>query len=753
MNYFEFEKALFIKSEQIRELQLELDETNRGILILTLELEQIEEEKLREGMETVQQLQKELEVTNQGLLALTVELDQAKEKYRNILEHANEAIITFNEKLEIESFNPVSLALFGYSEPELLGMSLEKLVPGFKKIKQEQSNNVIAQSTPLVFGCRKNGLFFPVEITIGEPFYNENKTWMAIIHDISERKKTEQGLRLMSRIFEDSHDAIIVTDMHSNIIDVNLSFTAITGFSKEEVIGKNPRIMKSNLHPSSFYSAMWDALKESGRWSGEIWDKRKDGEVYPKWLSMSAVKNDFGEVSHFVGIFSDITSRKKAENRLTQLAHYDSLTGLPNRTLFMEKLNWSIDLANREQRQVVLFFLDLDRFKIVNDTMGHQVGDQLLVNVANRLRHCVRKVDIVSRLAGDEFTIVITNIDHIEDIAIVAQKVLDAFNTPISLSGHDFFVTTSIGITTYPDDGLDIDKLLKNADTAMYHAKSMGKNNYQFYSEAMNQKVHDEMELENNLRKALENEEFFLHYQPQIEVSSNKIVGAEVLVRWKHPKLGFISPAKFIPYAERSDLILPIGYWVLETACEQYVKWQQQGIPPFILSVNYSGVQLKKPGQVELVASILAKTGMNPENLKLELTESVVMEDAENIINTLHKFKKMGISFSIDDFGTGYSSLSYLKRFPIDTLKIDKSFVDDIATDADDEAISSTIIAMAHNLRLSVVAEGVETKEQLNILQAKGCDQVQGYYFCHPLHHDEFKDFMLASPEHRHHEG
>lgn len=732
------EMRLAEKSELIRELRQELAETNYGILALTLELNQMEAEKLRENAETIQQLQKELEITNQGLLALTVELDQAKEKYRNILEHANESIITFNEGLKVETFNPASIRLFGYEERELRGMPLDQLIPGFSLIKESSLTD-----DTLILGYKKDGAQFPIEITIGEPFYNEQKTWMTIIRDITERKKIEQGLRLMSRIFEDSHDAIMVTDTEANIIDVNASFTLITGFNKKEVIGNNPRLMKSGVHPPSFYAAMWSRLKAYGKWSGEIWDKRKNGEVYPKWLSVSAVKNDQGITTHFVGIFADITSRKQAENRLKHLAHYDPLTGLPNRTLFMEKLNWAIDWANREQRQIALFFLDLDRFKLVNDTMGHQVGDQLLIEVANRLRLCVRKVDIVSRLAGDEFTIVLTNIDNFNNIAEIAQKVLDAFIQPIRLNNHDFFVTTSIGITTYPDDGKDTHKLLKNADTAMYHAKSMGKNVYQFYSDAMNQKVHDELELEINLRKALDNNEFVLFYQPQIDISNGNIVGAEVLIRWKHPRLGFISPAKFIAYAERSDLILPIGYWVLRTACLQYMEWQHQGVQPFVISVNYSGVQLKQSGQVDLIASILHETGMPSQSLKLELTESVVMEDAENTIKALHEFKNMGISISIDDFGTGYSSLSYLKRFPIDALKIDKSFVEHIADDSDDNAIASTIIAMAHNLRLSVVAEGVETQQQLEILRSKGCDQVQGFYFCQPIEHHEFKTFML----------
>lgn len=732
------------QSEYLQELLLELSETGRALLLQHIETAKTEAEKIQTMAEAIGQLQEELDATNHGLLALTVELMQAKEKYSNILEHANEAIVTINEESLLETFNPASLILFGYSEDELAGSPIETLIPGFNHIKENRGATDDTKET-LVYGCRKNGQHFPVEVTIGEPFYNEQKSWISIIRDISKRIEAEQGLRLMSRIFEESNDGIMVTDTDANIIDVNLAFTLITGYRKDEVIGKNPRMLKSEVHPPRFYKSMWKTLLESGKWHGEVWDKRKNGDIYPKWLAINAVKGNQGEVSHFVGIFTDITARKDAENKLKQLAHYDSLTGLPNRALFLEKLSWAINLARRDKRKMVLFFLDLDRFKLVNDTMGHQVGDQLLVEVAKRLLTCVRKSDMVARLAGDEFTIVLTGIDTLDKVMTIAQKVLAAFAPPVQLSGHELFITTSIGITTFPDDGDDAEKLLKNADTAMYFAKSQGKNSYQFYSDFMNQRVNDELELEINLRKALENNEFLLYYQPQIELASGKIMGAEVLIRWKHPVLGFIPPAQFIPYAERNELILPIGYWVLRTACEQYMAWQNQGLQAFLLSVNYSGMQLKQNNQIALISGVLQETGMSPNNLKLELTEGVVMEDAENIVSTLYEFKKMGISFSIDDFGTGYSSLSYLKRFPIDSLKIDRSFVQDIASNADDHAIAATIIAMAHSLRLSVIAEGVETKEQLEILRALACDQIQGYYYFKPMPAAEFKKLLAAS--------
>jgi diguanylate cyclase (GGDEF)-like protein/PAS domain S-box-containing protein len=729
----------------IGQLREELHTTNHRVLLLTAEFERKKDAQHHFNNEVIEQLQKELDATNQGLIALTCELEQAKEKYRNIIEHANGAIFTVNDEQLIETANPASLKLFEYREEEMLGMHINRLLPNIA-LFFDTAVTWENKDGGIFFAARKKtGHSFPVEITFGESSYNDKTTWIIIVADITERLKTEQGLRLMARVFEDSYDAIMITDTDANIIDVNASFTAITGYSKEEVLGKNPRVMKSEHHDGDFYKAIWISIKESGRWSGEVWDKRKNGEVYPKWLSISAVKDGNNRVSNYVGIFTDITSRIEAEARLRHLAHYDQLTGLPNRTLFIEKLNWAIDLANRNRRDVALFFLDLDRFKMINDTLGHQAGDRLLCEIAERLQKCIRKSDTVARLAGDEFTIVLSDIKDLGGVVDIAEKVLGCFSYPVLLEGREIYMTTSIGITKYPTDGESIETLLKNADTAMYHAKTMGKNRYQFYSAFMNQKVHDELELETNLRKAIENNEFILFYQPQCEVKTGRITGIEALLRWRHPKLGFIPPVKFIPYAEKIDIIVHIGRWVMQHACEQYCRWQEEGLPPMKLSVNYSGSQLKQPDQVGIVSGILDATGMDPAYLNLELTESVIMENAENTIRALYDLKQMGLSLSVDDFGTGYSSLSYLKRFPIDTLKIDKSFVQDITTNADDESIATTIIAMAHALRLSVIAEGVETEEQLSLLKAKQCDEIQGYYFCRPVAGDELKHFVLMS--------
>lgn len=728
--------------ENVRQLQEELDITNHGILLLAMELEQDKENRYRENAAAIQQLQKELEVTNQGLIALTCELDQANEKYRNIVEYANNAIFTVNEERIIETANRVSLALFGYHEDELIGKNITQLLPNFVSLQQTAAVHNGKGQCISCLAIKSNGLSFPVEISFGESRLTNKVTLIVLVNDITERVRIEQGMRLMVRVFEDSYDAIIITDTQGNIVNVNASFLEISGYSRDEVVGKHSRILKSQRHGADFYAAMWQSITTSGCWRGEIWDKRKNGEVYPKWLSISAVKDSNGVPVNYVGIFADITSRVEAEHRLRQLAHYDQLTGLPNRTLFLEKLNWAMEMATRNKNNLALFFLDLDRFKIINDTLGHQAGDQLLCEVAQRLRKVVRKVDTVARLAGDEFTVIIGEVKNTDEVDGVAEKILNCFASPVVLDGREIFITTSVGITYYPMDGNNVDSLLKNADTAMYHAKSLGKNRYQFFSDFMNRKVHEELELEINLRKAIDNREFALHYQPQYSLKTDEIVGVEVLIRWRHPELGEVSPATFIPYAEKIDMIIPIGSWVLKTACEEFCRWRSEGIPIKRISVNYSGSQLKNPDQIGIISNILEETGMDPACLNLELTETVIMENAEDTIRALRDIKNMGISISVDDFGTGYSSLSYLKRFPIDTLKIDKSFVQDITTDADDEAIATTIIAMAHALRLSVLAEGVETEDQLSMLRAKNCDEIQGYYLCRPLPPEEVRRFM-----------
>jgi len=528
-------------------------------------------------------------------------------------------------------------------------------------------------------------------------------------------------------------EAIVITDIQNNIIQINKAFTEITGYSPEEVAGKNPRILKSGRHGQDFYHAMWEILLKTGSWQGEVMDRRKNGEVYPKWLSINVVRDEKGDISNYIALFSDITERKASYERIQHLAHFDALTNLPNRALLNEHLDMAIAVAKRNQTQLAIVFLDLDRFKIVNDSLGHHAGDLLLQIVSDRLKSCVRETDTVARLGGDEFVVLLGCIRESSDAARVAQKVVEAIAIPFILDGNEVNIGASIGIGIYPDNGLDSPTLIKNADAAMYHAKEHGRNNYQFFSSVMNDKAFEQMALENDMRWALKREEFFLHYQPQIDALTGKIVGVEALIRWQHPKRGLVPPFNFIPLAEKSGLIVAIGEWVIKTACAQNVAWQKEGLAPILTAVNIAAQQFKQKDFRESVIQILDDTGLAPHLLELEITESAIMENAESMLDTLHSLKEIGLHLSIDDFGTGYSSLSYLKHFPIDKLKIDRSFVMDITNDSKNNAIVETIIHLGHNLKLKVIAEGVETAEQLATLKELRCDEIQGYFFSRPL--------------------
>jgi len=551
-------------------------------------------------------------------------------------------------------------------------------------------------------------------------------------------------LDLFAQVFENSGEAIVITDEERNIVAVNQAFTQMTGYEPADVMWKNPKLLSSGRQTPEFYRTMWQSINETGRWQGEIWNRRKNGEIYPEWLSIGTVKDEGGKVSNYISIFNDITHRKESEQHIQFLAHYDLLTRLPNRALFGDRILQALAAAKRSGKKVALLFLDLDRFKSINDSLGHLAGDLLLQSVATRLKSCVREMDTVCRQGGDEFMVLLTEIEKAEDAAHIAMKIVAAMSEPHHIESSHLIVTFSIGISMYPDDAADSHLLVKNADAAMYHAKEKGRNNFQFFTPDMNAEASERLALESDLRRALKQEEFLLHYQPQIDNRSGKVVGIEALIRWQRPGCGLVSPAKFIPIAEDCGLINKIGEWVLGAACAQNKKWQDEGLLNVPVAVNISALQFHQKNFRETIAQALHKSGLEPGYLELEITEGITVKDIETTVRSLYEFKLMGVLISIDDFGTGYSSLSYLKRFPIDKLKIDQSFVRDITTDADDAAIVQTIISMGHGLRLKVIAEGVETAEQLAFLKERDCDEIQGYYFSKPLAADEFVTYVKS---------
>ncbi len=543
-------------------------------------------------------------------------------------------------------------------------------------------------------------------------------------------------LGLAALVFSEVSDGVLVTDASARILDVNPAFCKITGYTREEVIGRNPKMMKSDRHDPAFYAAMWRSLQVEGRWQGEVWDRRKSGELYAKWLSITAVRNSLGAVSHHVGIFSDIT-HAKADDCVEQATHTDGLTGLPNRVLFKERLRRGMIGARLRSAMLAVLFLDIDDFQRINGGLGHRAGDELLHAVGERISTVLRETDTVARLSEDEFAIVLSDVDDPTDVAIVARKLVGIFCEPFRIANQDVSVTASVGVALFPDDASDVESLLRDADVAMYHAKQAGRDTYRFFSADMHTRAAQHVSLESDLRRAVEQGEFVLHYQPRIDVRSGDVCGVEALIRWMHPRLGLIPPARFIPIAEQTRLIVPIGEWVLREACRQARAWDTDGLGKINVSVNLSAVQFNRRELARDIGSVLMATGLAPELLEVELTESIAMRNPQATIETLVELRAMGVRAAIDDFGTGYSSLSYLKRFPIDALKIDRSFVRDLVDDPDDANIARAIIGLAHNLRLRVVAEGVETPLQQQFLVQSGCDEIQGYLTGRPMAPDK----------------
>ena len=554
-------------------------------------------------------------------------------------------------------------------------------------------------------------------------------------------------LRVTAAAF-DSQEAMIVTDANRVILRVNRAFTQATGYSEADALGQTPSLLNSDRHDAEFFRDLWETIDRSGGWQGEIWDRRKNGEVFPTWMTITALKDDQGAVTHYIGVHHDITQRKLAEEEIRNLAFFDHLTGLPNRRLLVDRLTQVIAASTRSKKYGALLFIDLDNFKTLNDTRGHDIGDLLLQQVAQRLTSCIREGDTVARLGGDEFVIMLDDLsEHPQEAAaqteIVGEKVLVALNQPYQLGGFEHTSTPSIGVTLFVEHEGTNDDLLKRADLAMYQAKAAGRNTLRFFDPAMQAVVTQRAELEAGLREALLKDQFLLHYQSQVD-ATGRITGAEVLLRWRHPEQGLMSPAGFIPFAEESGLIVPMGQWVLQTACAQLAQWATRPeLARLSIAVNISARQIKLPNFIAEVMAVIDQSGANPNLLKLELTESLILDDVEDVIAKMAKLKGHGVRFSLDDFGTGYSSLAYLKRLPLNQLKIDQSFVRDILVDPNDAAIAKMVIALAEALDLSVIAEGVETIEQRDFLASQGCYAYQGYLYGRPL---PIADFEATVP-------
>ncbi|ENY76858.1 PAS/PAC/GAF sensor-containing diguanylate cyclase/phosphodiesterase [Pseudomonas putida TRO1] len=566
---------------------------------------------------------------------------------------------------------------------------------------------------------------------------------LTIARDITERHLMQEKLQLAATVFENTAEGVLITDIDQRISAVNRAFSEITGYSEIEALGQTPRLLASGQHDSAFYLAMWHQLTAEGHWQGEIYNKRKNGELYPSWLTISAVRNSDREITHFVAVFADISSIKHAQAKLDYQAHHDPLTGLPNRTLFENRLQGVLTCAQVSNRQGAVLFLDLDRFKHINDSLGHPVGDLLLKGIAQRLKEQVRDVDTVARLGGDEFIILLPGLHRPSDASTIANKLLACFNAPFQAGEHEFFTSASIGISLYPQDGTDVSTLIRNADAAMYRSKAKGRNRVEAYTRDLTAQASERIALEHELRRAVERNEMSLCFQPKLSLKTQSLVGAEALIRWSHPTFGEVPPEHFIHLAEENGTILQLGDWVLEQACRQMQAWKQHYEPFGPLSINLAGAQLRHPHLARRIEQLLKHYQLRAGDLQLEITENFIMSQAEEALAVLYQLKKLGVQLAIDDFGTGYSSLSYLKRLPLDILKIDKSFIRGLPDDPHDAAIARAIIALGRSMQLTIIAEGVENQAQQRFLAAEGCEQIQGYIVSLPLPPEEFAAAFL----------
>jgi diguanylate cyclase (GGDEF)-like protein/PAS domain S-box-containing protein len=643
--------------------------------------------------------------------------------------------------------NTAALEMLGYTQDDVVGQDPHLLFHHH----DNEGNAYPHQDCPTIktlqdglkrqgeeFFFHKSGQRIPVRVII-TPMREQGVVIGSVVafQDMTESKQADADLRIAAVAFE-AQEGMVITDRNNRIIRVNKAFTEVTGYSAEEAIGNSPSLLRSGRHDDAYYQEMWQDLQSKGRWHGEIWNRRKNGEVYPEWLTITAVRDAAGRIGHFVAAFLDISHRKEAEDKIHHLALYDPLTQLPNRSLLYERIAHTLSSFSRNSGYAALLFIDMDNFKTLNDSFGHDMGDLLLQQIAKRLKHCIRESDTVSRIGGDEFVIMLENLGPNAQEAgtqarLVAEKIIDAINEPFLLREHEYHTTPSLGIALFHDQRIGLEELLQRADLAMYQAKSAGRNTLCFFDPQMQAAIQERVALESDLRQALKQQDFLLYYQPQVN-AAGEVTGAEALVRWPHPARGMVSPGVFIPVAESTGLILPLGQQVLEMACRQLVQWQQQPQTRHLsLAVNVSAHQFRQDNFVAQVKEVVERTGIRPEFLKLELTETLLLDDSEAVIERMAALRQLGIRFALDDFGTGYSSLSYLKRLPLDQLKIDQSFVRDVLSDPNDAVIAKTVLALGQSLGLAVIAEGVETEAQRDFLLAHGCTNFQGYLFGRPM--------------------
>jgi diguanylate cyclase (GGDEF)-like protein/PAS domain S-box-containing protein len=685
-------------------------------------------------------------------------LRENEARTRMILNTAMDAVISADQDGRVIDWNQEAERMFGYSAEQAHGKDLAELIvpPAHRQAHLNGMQRFIATGNATIIGKRieitgmhADGSEMPIELALSSMLRDGKYFFNAFIRDISEWKKTEADLRVTAATFN-AQEAILITDEKGIILRVNRAFEETTGYDADEVIGKNPRIFQSGRHDKEFYQTMWGLLRETGKWSGEIWDKRKNGEVYPKMMTITAVRDQHQLITHYVAVSRDISRRKKSEAAIHQLAFYDPLTDLPNRRLLTDRLHQAIAVSTRDHQYGAIMFIDLDHFKILNDTKGHEIGDLLLKEVATRLSSRVREGDTVARLGGDEFVVLLEALDIDADKAAaraerVAEKIRELLVQPYLLKNRTHHTTPSIGIAMFKGHQDSLDDLLKHADIAMYQAKSAGRNAIRFYDPETQSEIEARADLETSLRVSLEQQQFQLHYQIQVDGAGHPL-GAEVLLRWIHPQRGLVPPAQFIPLTEETGMIVPIGLWVLQTSCMQLKAWQDDALTrDLTLAVNVSAKQFRQPDFVSRVRQALQQSGAKSSLLKLELTESMVLENVEDTIAKMLDLKRVGVSFSMDDFGTGYSSLQYLKRLPLDQIKIDRSFVRDITSDPSDAVIVKTIIAMASAMGLDAIAEGVETKAQQEFLGNNGCNAYQGYLFGKPAPIEKFERLLRTA--------